>query len=137
MVFFLSITAPLDANMLKAQISESSMIYEVAILAHADLDDERLNGVKSIINSVVKENDGEVLIGDDWGVRTLAQPTESGIKRAQYLYFMYKSKGTANIEIQRRLGLSEEVVRSMVILLGEDRFQEKFVKAHKSPFGKN
>lgn len=109
------------------------MIYETGILAHADLDDERLGRIKSIVSEVVSQNQGEILVDEDWGVRTLAQ-SSNNLKKGHYLYFMFKSGPKANLEMDRRLGISEDVVRNLIIKLGDDRDQQKLVKSHKQPF---
>jgi small subunit ribosomal protein S6 len=110
------------------------MIYESAILAHADLDDEKVARIKSIVSEVVTANQGEILVDEDWGVRTLAQPTERNVRKGHYLYFMYKSGPNANLEMDRRFRISEDVIRSLIVQLGEDRHQPDFMKSHKNPF---
>lgn len=112
------------------------MIYESAVLAHADTNDEQLASIKAIINSVVTDNKGEVLIDDDWGIRTLAQPTEKKIRRGRYLYFVYRSNQKANAEIDRRLRINENAVRSIIVLLGTDDQKDAFVKGYKCPLPK-
>lgn len=113
------------------------MLYETAVLAQADTNDEKLASIKAIVTSVVNENSGEILIDDDWGVRHLAQPTEKKAKRGRYLYFMYRSNEHANAEIDRRLRINENIIRSMIIKLGPDKLKENLVKTYKSPWSKS
>lgn len=112
------------------------MIYEAAVVAHSDLSDEKLEAIRSMVSDVLAQTGGEMILNEDWGSRTFGQATESGRKKGHYLYFMYKSNGTANKELSRRLGINEEVLKSMIINVGEDRFQEKYVSEHRSPFAK-
>ncbi|MBF0313004.1 MAG: 30S ribosomal protein S6 [Oligoflexia bacterium] len=113
------------------------MIYETAVLAQADTNDEKLASIKGIVTSVVAESNGEILIDDDWGVRTLAQPTEKRAKRGRYLYFMYRSNNKANAEIERKMRINENVIRSMIVQLGDEHQQENLVKNYKCPLQKN
>jgi len=112
------------------------MIYETAILTKSDTVDTKLASIQSMVNQVIGEHEGKVLIHEDWGVRNLAQPTQKKVHRGRYLYFMYQANTQANAELNRRLRIDEEIIRSMVIFLGPDRHQEKYVKAFKSPFSK-
>ena len=110
------------------------MIYEAAVLAQADLGDEKLATIKSIVSNLVQEYKGEILVNDDWGVRTFAQPLARGRKKGHYLYFMYKSDTNMNLELDRRLGISEDIFRSLIVKLGNDDDQATLVKDYKSPF---
>jgi small subunit ribosomal protein S6 len=112
------------------------MIYEAAILAKADLDEPRLTSVKTMFSQVVEESKGSLLVNEDWGVRTLAQVSEKGVKTGHFLYFMYQADGAVNAELTRKLGISEDVHRSTIIQLGQDSKKEAILKAFKSPFKK-
>ncbi|MBF0206686.1 MAG: 30S ribosomal protein S6 [Oligoflexia bacterium] len=113
------------------------MIYESAVLAHADTNDEQLASIKAIITGVVTDHKGEILVNDDWGVRALAQPTEKKAKRGHYLYFMYRTtEDCPNPEIDRRLHINESVIRSIIVQLGHNSLQEELVKNYKCPLPK-
>ncbi|MBF0359604.1 MAG: 30S ribosomal protein S6 [Oligoflexia bacterium] len=113
------------------------MIYEAAVLAHADLNDEKLADVKAVITSVIQDHKGEIYLSDDWGVRTFAQPTERHHKRGRYLYFLYTANNMANAELDRRLRINDGVIRSMIIKADSNKTKDDMIKNYKSPFSNN
>lgn len=113
------------------------MIYELALVAKADSTDEQRQNLCQMVREVVKSFEGDVLIEDDWGTRLLAQPFTNGARNAHMLYFMYKANNEANKELNRRLGISEVALRSMVFKLSDvDSEAGEFVKKFKTPFSK-
>ena len=109
------------------------MIYESAIVVKPDATEDAVNSAKSIITETVKEFGGEIIVNDAWGVKTFAQPFESGLKKGNFFYFMYKSQGTTNAEIERKLKINESVVRSIIVKLGDDAEQDLIAKNYKNP----
>jgi small subunit ribosomal protein S6 len=112
------------------------MIYELAVVARADLNEDSLAKVKQTVHDVVKAHEGEVLIEDDWGSLNLAQPTREGLKQGHYFYYIFNANNANNVELARRFRISEDVVRHMVINLGEESDREAIVKAYRTPFSK-
>src|SRR6476620_4202143 len=104
------------------------MIYETAFVVRPDASEEVVATIKTALNDVFKEYGAEVLVNDSWGVKTFAQPTESGLKKGAYHYFMYKGAGNLNTEIERRFRINENLVRHLIIKLGEDKHQADIVK---------
>ena len=78
------------------------MIYETAFVVRPDASEEAVASVKNALAEAFKEHGAEVLVTDTWGVKTFAQPAESGLKKGAYHYFMYKGAGKLNAEIERR-----------------------------------
>lgn len=109
------------------------MIYETAFVVRPDASEEAVNSVKNALAEAFKEHGAEVLVTDTWGVKTFAQPAESGLKKGAYHYFMYKGAGKLNAEIERRFLINENLVRHLIIKLGEDKDQAEIVKNYKNP----
>lgn len=110
------------------------MIYETAIILRPETDESNSNSVKAIISDVLKEFSGEVLLKDDWGVRSFAQPINNGLKKGHYIYFMFKTNNSkTNSELERRYKINENVIRSMVVKLGPDKKQAEIVNDYKTP----
>ncbi len=113
------------------------MIYELALVATPEANEQEVAGLKSLVHEVVKAHDGEVFIEDDWGKVTLAQPTKEGVPSGHFVYFIYKANNVNNVELIRRLKISETHLRHMFVALGEDEEREAVVKAYKTPFSKS
>ncbi len=109
------------------------MIYETAFVVRPDASEEAVSSIKNALTETLKQFGAEVLVADAWGVKTFAQPTENGLKKGAYHYFMYKGEGNLNAEIERRFRINEHLVRHLIIKLGEDKHQAEIVKNYKNP----
>ncbi len=109
------------------------MIYETAFVVRPDASEEAVNSIKTGLAEAFKQFGAEVLVNDSWGVKTFAQPTESGLKKGAYHYFMYKGAGDLNAEIERRYRINENLVRFIIVKLGEDKHKDEIVKNYKNP----
>lgn len=113
------------------------MIYELCCLVNSDATEAELTKVNEIVSSSVKDFSGEVVLEDNWGVKTLAQPTSSGKTRANFQYFIFRAEnGDLNKEIIRRLKISDHVLKYGIFQLGEDEKTADIVKGFKTPFSK-
>lgn len=109
------------------------MIYEIGIIVKPEATEESLKSIKSIITENVDSVKGSVLINDDWGIYKFAQATKGGNSRGRYLYFMYKTDGSSNAEIIRRLGIDEMTIRHIIVSLGCDSEEATIVKGYQNP----
>ena len=97
------------------------MIYEIALMLRPETNEDSLKTIKNIITENVDVLKGTILVTEDWGVLKLAEATKrGGITRAKFLYFMYKTDGSTNKEIIRKLGIDENVIRHLIVVLGLD-----------------
>ena len=113
------------------------MIYELCCLVNSDASEAEVAKVNEIISSSVKDFSGELVLEDNWGVKTLAQPTSSGKTKANFQYFVYKAENAdLNKEILRRLKISDHVLKYGVFSLGDDSNTADVLKNFKTPFSK-
>jgi small subunit ribosomal protein S6 len=112
------------------------MIYELALITKAQIGEENLAKLMTTVKEVIQSGAGEVLIEDDWGVKTFAQKARTGDSNGHYVYYVFKCDGQVNAELTRRLGINEHVIKNLIVALGEDKHQEKLLKHFKSPFSK-
>lgn len=109
------------------------MIYESAYVLRTGTSEEAAKQLADVIVETVKSFNGEVLIQENWGVKTFAQPTSNGITKGLYLYVMYKADTNVNVELERRFKISEDILKFIFVRLGKDSEQESVVKAYKNP----
>ena len=113
------------------------MIYELALIAKSEISEDQVKGLQNLVTEVVGAHEGEVLLSDDWGKKTLAQPTSNGVTTGHYLYFIYRANNLNNVELNRRFKISEDVMKQMIIKLDDNAANgEAIVKDFKSPFSK-
>lgn len=112
------------------------MIYELAVVCRGDATDETAAAINGIVKDVVSSDGGEILVQDNWGRLSLAQPTSEKETKGLFLYYLYQSNGQQNKELTRRFGINESVSRHMVLVLGDDTQKEAVVKGYKTPYSK-
>ena len=114
------------------------MIYELAIVAKSELSAEKISALQALVGNVVKDNDGEMLIQDDWGNKTFAQSPSRGTKTGRYLYFTFKAGSENNKELNRRFKINEDILKTLIVKLSDtDEDAEKIVKGYRTPFSKS
>ncbi len=109
------------------------MIYETAFVLKPSCTDDSASKIKDAISSLVSEHKGEILVNDDWGLRTFAQPTSKGETKGKFYYVMFSADGTFNAEIDRKMKLSEDVLKWMTVSLGPEAKKDQIVKSYKNP----
>lgn len=109
------------------------MIYELAYVLRTEATEEAIAKMAEVVQQTVKNFNGEVLVSDNWGVKTFAQATSNSVRKGNYFYVLYKADTSANQELERRLKISEDILKFLFVRLGEDDEQEQLVKAYKSP----
>lgn len=109
------------------------MIYELAYVLRTETSEEDAKKVANTISDAINQFEGEVLVQDAWGVRTFAQPTAEGVERGNYFYCIYQSATNANEEVERKLRISEDVLKFMVVKLGDSSEKEALLKAYTRP----
>ncbi len=112
------------------------MIYELSLVAKADLNEKDLASFKKLVHETVKSFAGEILVEDDWGRLTLAQPTKKGLESGHFLYFLFSANNQCNVELIRRFRINENHLRHMIVVAGDESQREAIVKAYKTPFSK-
>lgn len=109
------------------------MIYESAYVLRPEATEDAIKKVTEFVKATITEYDGELVLEDNWGVKTFAQPTEKGVTKGNYFYIIYKANNKCNLELERRFKISEDVLKFIFINLGVDANQEKIVKTYQNP----
>ena len=87
--------------------------YEAMFILDPNLDDASKESVVTMVKGVI-EKDGEVIETKDMGVKKLAYPIE-GKKTGHYYLITFKGSTALPAEIDRRLWISESVMRRMIV----------------------
>ena len=112
------------------------MIYELCVVQSGDASDESVAKLTETLRSTLSEYEGELMIQDNWGVKTFAQPTSSGKETGNFSYYIFKANSGANKEISRRLKINESVLKYSTFKLGEEEKTSELLKAYKTPLSK-
>ncbi len=87
--------------------------YEVALVLSVAGGDESVNALKEKFNDLIAKN-GTVENVDEWGKRRLAYPINDEAE-GFYIFTTFTSEPTLPAELERIAGITEGVLRIMVI----------------------
>lgn len=93
--------------------------YELMVIFTPVLAEEDYKNAQKKFSDFVKENGGEIVLQDAWGLRSLAYPIA---KRTTGLYFVmeYQAPSDVNAKLEIQLNRDENVIRHMITRL--DKF---------------
>jgi small subunit ribosomal protein S6 len=102
-------------NFFKPKIREMNN-YELMVIFTPVLSDDEFKAAQSKYASIVKDNGGEVLHTNPWGLKSLAYPID---KKTTGLYWVmeYKAPSSFNEKLKTQLLRDESVMRHMYTVL--------------------
>ena len=99
--------------------------YEIGFLLNPESSDEEVKKITDTVVGIIEKAKGNVDNIDEWGRRKLAYPIQKH-KEGIYTFINAEVKGNVLVEVERRLKLSERVIRFIVF-----RLDDKLKKANK------
>ena len=93
--------------------------YETVFIATPVLSDAQMKEAVAKYLDLIKENGGEVVYEQDWGLRKLAYPIQ---KKTTGFYHLieFKAEPAFIAEIERRFNIDETIMRYLVVKLDFD-----------------
>ena len=88
--------------------------YELMFIINPTLEEEKKNTVVEMVQGIITDNGGEVSNVDVWSMRKLAYLIE---KKSEGYYVVIEFKAGTDLpkELDRRLRISDNVMRHMII----------------------
>ena len=88
--------------------------YELMFIINPTLEEEKKNTVVEMVQGIITDNGGEISNVDVWGMRKLAYLIE---KKSEGYYVVIEFKAGTDLpkELDRRLRISDNVMRHMII----------------------
>lgn len=96
--------------------------YETLFVIDADLTEEETKALVEKFQGLIADN-GEITEVNEWGKRKLAYPINDKTE-GYYVLVNFKSESTLPLELERIFGITEGILRSIVI-----RHEEKKAEA--------
>ena len=94
-------------------------LYYIVVLVTPELADEEAAKVAGEYKKILIDGGATVVKEEPWGKRRLAFPI--GRKReAHYVYWQVQSEPAAVAEAERRMGLSDQVLRHLAVRVDEE-----------------
>lgn len=109
--------------------------YEIGYILNPEVTEEAIGKIKGFVSTIIEEAEGKIEKTDEWGRKRLAYPINK-FNEGIYTFITTDVNGAAIAKIERRLKLSEEVIRFVVIRLDErlkksNRFVKKWNRVEK------
>jgi len=89
-------------------------VYEGMFILDANRYNRDPEGVSRLIGTIIQDAGGEILVSRLWEERRLAYPIK-GHRKGVYWLTYFRLKREKLVEIQRRVQITEEVVRSLLL----------------------
>ena len=93
-------------------------LYENIFIARQDLTTSQVDGLVERFSSIVTAQNGQVTKKEYWGLRNLAYPIKKN-KKGHYVLFNLDAPPAAILEMERNMGLSEDLLRHLTVRVEE------------------
>ncbi len=93
-------------------------LYETTFIARQEISTHDVEKLTSTFSQVINDNGGKVVKTEYWGLRTLAYLVKKN-RKGHYVMLGIDSPYAAVKEMERRLSLNEDVLRSLTIRVKE------------------
>jgi small subunit ribosomal protein S6 len=117
------------ANMLDRQVKnlkhpqgwakgEFMPFYEATFIARQDMSKQDVNALADTFSDIITKNGGKVVKNEYWGIRNLTYKINKS-RKGHYTMLGLDAPATAVKELERNMGISEDVIRSLTIRVDE------------------
>jgi small subunit ribosomal protein S6 len=89
-------------------------IYESTFIVRQDVASAEINKIAESLSNLIKENGGELLKQEYWGLRDLAYEIRKN-KKGHYIMLIIEAPYRAMQELQKKIKLSEDIIRSLSV----------------------
>lgn len=93
-------------------------LYEHVFLARQDLAQAQVDALAELVTGIVTEKGGKVVKTETWGLRSIAYRIAKN-RKAHYVLLEIDAPGDVVAEIERQLGINEDIIRFMTIRVDE------------------
>ena len=93
-------------------------LYENVVIVRQDVSSQQVEDLAARFSGIVSEGGGRVTKTEFWGLRTLAYKIKKN-RKGHYVLMNIDAPSDAVREMERNMGLSEDVLRHMTIRVDE------------------
>ena len=98
-------------------------LYECVFIARNDVSQQQVDLIADELTTLITENGGEVKKREYWGLRGLAYKVQKN-RKGHYMLLGIDAPAPAIHELERQLGLNEDVLREMTTRIEEINAEE-------------
>ena len=89
-------------------------LYESVFIARQDISAAQVDGLTEQFSALLRDNGGEVRKKEYWGLRNLAFRIKKN-RKGHYVLFNIDAPPAAVAEMERNMGISEDVIRFLTV----------------------
>lgn len=93
-------------------------LYESTFIARQDMSKQDVTGLADTFSDIIKNNGGKVVKNEYWGLKSLAYKINKS-RKGHYTMLAIDAPAAAVKELERNMGISEDVIRSLTIRVEE------------------
>jgi small subunit ribosomal protein S6 len=106
-------------------------LYECVLIARNDVTQQQVDGIADAVTAQIEGEGGGIRKREYWGLRTLAYRIKKN-RKGHYMLLGLDAQPASIVEMERQLGLNEDVLRFMTIRVDEIDEAPSAVLARKS-----
>lgn len=89
-------------------------LYETTFIARQDISSQDVNKLIDTFSDILLQNGGKVVKHEYWGLKNLAYIIKKN-RKGHYVMFVIDSPYEAVKEMERRMGINEDIMRFMTV----------------------
>jgi len=105
-------------DLARTEKGEAMALYEHIYLARQDVTPQQVEAMTEQFKGVIEANGGSVAKVEYWGVKTLAYRIKKN-RKAHFTLFNVNAPAAAVAEMERQMGINEDILRFMTIRVEE------------------
>jgi small subunit ribosomal protein S6 len=97
---------------------ETMPLYEATFITRQDMSKQDVTNIAETFSDIIKKNGGKVVKNEYWGLKSLAYKINKS-RKGHYTMLCLDAPAAAVKELERNMGISEDVIRSLTIRVEE------------------
>jgi small subunit ribosomal protein S6 len=110
---------------------EAMALYEHIFIARQDISAQQVEGLVDLAQAVLEENGGKITKNEYWGLKSLAYRVKKN-RKGHYTLLNIEADHTAVAELERRIGLNDDIIRHMTLRVDEHETDESVQMRNKN-----
>jgi small subunit ribosomal protein S6 len=109
-------------------------LYEHVFIARQDVSQQQVEGLTEQFSTIIKENGGQIGKTEYWGLRNLSYKVKKN-RKGHYTLINIDAPHAAVAEMERQMGISEDVLRFITVRVEEHETEPSAVMQNRGDRG--
>ncbi|MEX0838024.1 MAG: 30S ribosomal protein S6 [Parvibaculum sp.] len=109
-------------------------LYEHVFIARQDVSQQQVEGLTEQFSTIIKENGGQIGKAEYWGLRNLTYKVRKN-RKGHYTLLNIDAPHAAVAEMERQMGISEDVLRFLTVRVEEHETEPSAVMQNRGDRG--